>query len=300
MKKRSGGEVLVLIMLTVLAQTAAAFADETGSGQLYRRTYANGPALDYYLYLPAGQARPGRVLVSVHGISRNVDEHLWALRDLSNAYGVALLIPRFDKIEFDDYQRLGRRGHGSRADLALLGVLREVAGDFGLDTRKVDLFGFSGGAQFAHRFAMAYPQRVAHLSLASAGWYTWPDQTTAYPLGLGSVSSLPGVRMKLREMLGVPTHVLVGARDIARTESLNQNPRIDRIQGRNRVQRATKWVNAMLAFAEQQEIEARISLTILPGTAHSFRRAVTRGKLVEALIDNFGYRHVAASHDTDS
>ena len=47
------------------------------------------------------------------------------------------------------------------------------------------LFGFSGGAQFAHRYVLAHPDRVAAAGIGAAGWYTFPDSATPYPYGLG-------------------------------------------------------------------------------------------------------------------
>ena len=42
----------------------------------------------------------------------------------------------------------------------------------GIDTRRINLFGFSGGAQFAHRYAMAHPGSVNALVLTAPGWFT--------------------------------------------------------------------------------------------------------------------------------
>ena len=67
-----------------------------------------------------------------------------------------VIAPLFDAAGFPDYQRLGRRGLGSRADLALIALVDDVLSSRGLQSRKLHLFGHSGGAQFTHRFVIAH------------------------------------------------------------------------------------------------------------------------------------------------
>ncbi|HHI76879.1 MAG TPA: hypothetical protein ENJ94_06875, partial [Gammaproteobacteria bacterium] len=57
------------------------------------------PSLPCALYLPDAARPPRRLLVSVHGISRNAEEHLQEGLPLAAAYGVALLVPRFSAFD---------------------------------------------------------------------------------------------------------------------------------------------------------------------------------------------------------
>ena len=75
------------------------------------------------------------------------------------------------------------------------------------------LTGYSGGAQFAHRYAFAYPRRVAALAVCAAGWYTFPDPGLVYPHGLRLGGRLPGVTFNPAAILRVPAVAFVGARD---------------------------------------------------------------------------------------
>jgi len=260
------------------------------SGSVYRFIQAgtaDQPDLPYYLYLPAGEAQPQRVLVAVHGISRNVDEHLAAMRSWADEYATALVLPVYDKLDFHDYQRLGRSAYGARADLPLLRALDDIASMFGIDTERVALFGFSGGAQFAHRFALMHGARVSALGLASAGWYTWPDPEQAYPFGMADAMGLPGAGPDIDRLLQIPTCVFVGERDTQRDRALNTATRIDTLQGRNRVERAHNWSSAMRGLALSRGIDSRMRLQLLPHTRHSYLKAVTRGQLMSRLFSCF-------------
>ena len=169
--------------------------------------------LPYKAFVPRDPHPGGRVLVSIHGVSRNAREHLDLLRPYAEHHGATLIVPSFAAGSYPDYQRMGRRGRGPRADLALIRLLNDVCRRSGLATDCVDMFGFSGGAQFAHRFALAHPQRVRRLALGAAGWYTMPDDSLRYPYGTGDSSGLDGVRLNAIAAARLPTLVLIGERD---------------------------------------------------------------------------------------
>jgi pimeloyl-ACP methyl ester carboxylesterase len=228
----------------------------------------------YYQYIPARGAIPGRTLVSVHGISRNARDHARLLAPLAESYGTTLIAPYFDDDLFSDYQRLGRRGRGERADLALNEIVIDALGMPA--PPKIRLFGYSGGGQFAHRYALAYPHRVAALALAAPGWFTFPDVDRPYPYGLGLDDSLPGIHFDPDEFLRIPTLVLVGAHDIERNASLRRSRRLDRFQGRDRVARGKRWIRAMKHAARERGYNTRYRFRCLPNTDHDFVASMTR------------------------
>jgi pimeloyl-ACP methyl ester carboxylesterase len=251
----------------------------------------SAPHLTYHLSLPRERHPEGRILVAVHGVSRNAEEHIELLRPLAERYGVLLVAPVFAADRFRDFQRLGRKGRGPRADLALIRVLNELNTATGWDTSKVDIFGFSGGAQFAHRFALAHPQRVRRLALGAAGWYTMPDDTLRYPYGSGDVSGLDAVRLNAVAAARLPTIVLVGERDDRNDdEELNRSQIVCVSQGDTRLRRAQTWTRAMNIFAAGRGEPEQVSLVTLPGVAHSFRDAVIEGGLAAHV-----FRHCYAA-----
>jgi len=217
------------------------------------------------------------LVVAVHGVSREARQQIELLRPCAEAAGLALLAPLFDAETFADYQRLGRRSFGPRADLALIELIERFEERSARRFDRLLLVGYSGGAQFVHRFVMAHPERVAAAVCAAAGWYTTPDRARRFPRGLRTGGLLPGVRLEPRRFLRVPTLVAVGAQDLGRDESVRTEARLDAEQGRNRVERARTWVRAMREAAERCGLASRIDYVELPGVAHSFPECVEAG-----------------------
>ncbi len=197
------------------------------------------------------------------------------------------MAPHFSRPRFRDYQRLGRGGRGARADQALERLVEEVARETHARAGRVFLFGYSGGGQFVHRYVMAHPQRVAAAVVGSAGWYTFPDAERRYPRGIRTRGDLAGVRFEPDAFLRVPLLVTVGERDVERDASLRQSEALDREQGRNRVERAERWVEAMREAARQQGLPPAVALRRLEGVGHSFEDNVERGALAKLAFEHF-------------
>ena len=273
--------------LALLRGAAARPSSRTGHGGVGVRFEA-GPedGVPYALFVPA-KVRPGsRVVVTVHGISRNATEHAAAFAPAAAHAGRIVVAPLFAEHSHTRYQMMA--GGGRRADHALLATLDDVAALTGADVSAIDLFGFSGGAQFAHRFAMLHPGRVARLGLASAGWYTFPDRREPYPYGLQS-SGRKAQRMvrRLAAFLRIPKLVLVGECDTERDVALRQQPLVDSHQGQTRVERAARWARAVRAAAVRCGAHGEVRFRVLPGCGHSFEECVARGGLAEQVMGWF-------------
>ncbi len=284
---------LATLLLACLALAAAGCEGEAWPtaaeapitpGELSPRTAPGAPPLPYFVYVPRAGGSGSRLLVSVHGISRNAAEHAHGFVELAERRGVVLAIPLFREPPFADYQRLGRRKRGARADLALERMIDEVGRHTGARTDAFYLFGHSGGAQFAHRFAMAHPERVAAVAASSAGWYTLPDPDFPYPDGLRQTDALPGVRFDPRAFLRVPVLVSVGELDLRRGDSLRHEARLDERQGRNRLERAARWSESMNRAAAALELPPPTTLIVVPGVGHDFGTHLDRGDLAERVF----------------
>ena len=228
-----------------------------------------GPGLRYALRLPPEPGADTPVFVAIHGISRNALDHFNAFAGLAQSRQAIVIAPLFDAAGFPDYQRLGRRGLGSRADLALIALVDDVLASRGLQSRKLHLFGHSGGAQFTHRFVIAHSQRVARYAISAAGWYTFPDESADYPYGLREPPD--GLDMTCQPLfLSVPGCVFVGMRDQRRGPSLRQRERVDTQQGTTRIERAMRWTAAMNSRARELGLPEPLQLRRLPDTGHSF------------------------------
>jgi len=242
----------------------------------------------YFLYAPRDLRPDSPLVVSIHGISRNAREHVAAFTKLADRYGAVVLAPVFTDYRYGDYQRLGRRGRGSRADLALQRLASHVIFEWGLASAKFYLYGHSGGAQFAHRYAMAYPRDVAGLGLSAAGWYTLPDPDLPYPYGIKPTSDSYGLTLDADEFLRVPACVFVGEDDVGRDGAFNRSEKLDLMQGRNRIERAAYWVESMNRAAGALGYNTRYALHILPDADHDFEELVDAGlarELFACLFD---------------
>lgn len=233
--------------------------------------------LPFALHASPG-ARGGTCLVAVHGISRNADEIEAHFKPLADHYGSVLVVPVFDAHRFPDYQRLGRRGPA--ADLALIRLLERLQANGVIASRKVLMFGHSGGAQFVHRFAMAHPGQVARYVASAAGWYTMPDPTVAFPHGIGHCTERADLRLRPEAFLTVPGEVLVGLRDVSGGPSLHRSGALDAAQGTNRLQRARCFVAAMARAAEARGMTPPLRLSTIADAAHRFRGLARRGGIV--------------------
>ena len=246
-------------------------------------------------------ARSMAPLIAVHGISREAKDHATLLAHSICATGRTVIAPLFDKKTWRRYQRAVV---GGRADLALLDLLTRLETEAAPCTHSAPdgsfhLFGFSGGAQFAHRFSMLHPHRVRTLTLASAGWYTFPDDAP-FPYGFGSGqekaqsahATAPAhatdwggeMAANLPSFLRIPTHVTVGARDCVIDKNTRQGAAIDRQQGRTRIGRARKWTRAIETAAQKSGASSNVTFSILPGCGHGFAECVRKGELDRVIL----------------
>lgn len=245
------------------------------------------PEARYFLALPQAVSRNTAVLVTVHGISRNAREHARTFARYCNRLGWAVVAPLFTRSAFARYQQLGfdRDRSRPRPDLALNAILDEVTELTGARTDRHYMFGFSGGGQFVQRYSMVHPGRVAAAALGAPGWYTFPDPDAPFPRGLRIDPTSTGFMLAPEMAQRIPTAVFVGERDVARDDSLNMAPKIDRQQGRTRPERAGRWVAAMREAAGARGLATRYELGILPDCGHSFSECVSVGRLDAKVVE---------------
>jgi poly(3-hydroxybutyrate) depolymerase len=248
-----------------------------------RRVLRTDPGQEYFVAVPSAGGHGAPLFVAVHGISRNAIEQAKMFSSFCEANGVVLVAPHFSAEKHSDYQRLGRAGRGDRADVVLNSIIEETSWLTGASTTQVYLFGYSGGAQFAHRYLMAYPHRVARAVIASAGWYTFPDRGKRFPYGIRPNRHLPSVRFDPEEFLRVPVAVLVGELDTT-SVGLRRTARVDRQQGETRVERARNWVEAMQAAARAYRLDPQVSFEQMPGGDHSFKDLMKQSQLGERVF----------------
>lgn len=259
--------------------------DSLPVGRVVLRNAGNRKALRYYLYLPRDPRPDLPLFVAVHGISINARAQARLFAPWAEAMGAVLVAPQFDPEIFGDYQRLGRPGLGERADLAFNAMLTDIEGQLQRAAAPACLFGFSGGAQFVHRYTMAWPERVHRQVLVAPGWFTFPDRRQRYPWGIARLDGLQDLKLDPRRFLRVPVRVMVGEKDRLRDASLRQSGRVDRRQGQTRIERARRWVAAMRREAWALGLETPIEFMLLEGCRHDFEQCMRTGGLGEKTFD---------------
>lgn len=252
-------------------------------GVVLQRTLQADLHQKYYLYIPHSGGNNAKIFITVHGISRNASEHAKKFADYAEEFGVVLIAPYFPSDRFPDYQRLGRKG--KRADKALNKIVSEVVQLTGANAKKLYLFGYSGGAQFVHRYMLAYPHHVAKIVLGAPGWYTLPNPILTFPIGIQQSQSLPQVQFNPALFLHIPACVLVGEKDNRRDADLNKSAKIDKLQGRTRIERGRHWVEEMTYQARAKGLSTTYAFHLLPNSPHSFSISMKRGGMGEKTFD---------------
>jgi pimeloyl-ACP methyl ester carboxylesterase len=174
----------------------------------------------YCLYVPRafapGGARSLPVLALVHGSDRRPQQLRDEFAGFCEEHACIALAPLFPAgieapDEFDGYKYLG--GGDLRYDLVLLAMLDEVQAVYGARTGRFLLFGFSGGAHFAHRFLLLHPGRLLAVSIAAPGAVTLLDRRRDWPAGIRGMDRLFGAGPDLSQLARVPVQLVVGSMD---------------------------------------------------------------------------------------
>lgn len=238
--------------------------------------------------MPNSFERKRPPLVVLHGIGRDADAMEQAFGDDAVAAGRVLIVPRFAEEDWPVFQRIDR----ARPDRALLALFAEVRATLSLQSGQVELFGFSGGAQLAHRFAMLLPHCVARLHIASPGWFCLPDTGAAFPAGLADAPvkrrRSPGIasamRAQIANYLRLPVQVYVGSKDTMNDQALRNDPVIDATQGVNRRERAETYVHHFKKAATARGISPNIGLTLLKNRSHDFIQCAKQAALPQLVL----------------
>ncbi|CAK4024062.1 Hypothetical predicted protein [Lecanosticta acicola] len=208
-------------------------------GKIPFRSCKTDPRVSYTLYVPEKYKKvhealqrkdlahiPPRLplVVNVHGTRRDATGCRDSLITFADAHGVAILAPLFpaamdNPLDLDSYKFL--RSQSLRSDAVMLDILNEVSHMFpGVATDPIILVGFSGGAQFAHRFMYLHPERIAAVAIAAPGSVTKLESRENWPEGIGNVDEVfPGQGVDLEGIRRIgDVRLSVGAEDRGQDE----------------------------------------------------------------------------------
>ncbi|KAF8129665.1 poly aspartic acid hydrolase [Mycena galopus ATCC 62051] len=219
---------------------------------------------------------PLPLLVLIHGTRRQSQSLLASFAPFADAHHVALLAPLFpagivDPSDVHNYKGVLYTPKGSdagtdsiRFDLVLLGMLAQAARVWHVDVARVWMHGFSGGAQFVHRFVYLHAGRVRGASVGAPGAVTHAGEEGQWPRGLGDVEAVFRIRVDWDAVRRVKMLIVVGERD---TDGAGL--RKDEKAGKNRVERA-RYLHSGLVAAGVEKAE----LVVVAGMGHDGGKCV--------------------------
>ena len=178
------------------------------------------PGMAYYVFVPLQlllrRATEAPLIVSVHGSSRNARDYRDYFAKLAQANDAVVLAPLFPMdmtkpIPDQAYTTLAPEP--PRADLVLIDMIDELAQLLSMRFSKTLMFGFSGGAQFAHRFCYLHPERVQAVSIGAPGFVTLPWRHKAWWTGVADMEQRFGRAYDAQALSQVAVQTVIGALD---------------------------------------------------------------------------------------
>jgi len=225
----------------------------------------------YCLYV-GRTPRRRNLLAYCHGHHRRHYYLLNALRQLADACGYVVLCPLFPGNllrdgNLDGYKYL--REEGVNYDEIFMDIVDEVREAINFEETRILLGGFSGGGQFAHRFAYLHPDFIQALSIAAPGTVTLPDPTIPWWAGLGAAENVFGLEIDADRLKAIDIQLVVGAADDdAEDARFSPSSRYwlpeASLTGSTRVER----LQALHQALEARGVAAR--LDVVPGAGHHF------------------------------
>lgn len=178
------------------------------------------PRFSYMMYVPRDYDEDGDqqypLVVLVHGTERGPHYYLEQNVEFAEENDVILLAPLFPVgthggLELENYKLIDFEG--TRYDLILLSMVDEVRSKYRIDGDKFNLFGFSGGGHFSHRFFYLHPHRLNALSIGAPGMITFIDNDNDWWVGTRNLYWRFNAYMNLDAMREVDVHMVVGSED---------------------------------------------------------------------------------------
>lgn len=235
-------------------------------------SYRRDARFSFALARPDDTASPLRgFVVGVHDSERQWECFLEGFGRFAIEHHFAVVVPIFTEGPLGDGNPDGYKlliEQELRYDRILNGMLDQAAMHTSCREPVVMMHGYSGGAQFVHRYLLLHPERLAGVSIAAPGEVTLPDDSLVWWAGVGDAQSLFERPVDWGAVSQVPIHLAVGERDES-TEQLSVQPpsrfwkdELERLNS-NRKDRLNTLHRAL------SEVGAMSQLEILPGVGHS-------------------------------
>ncbi|SEQ10612.1 hypothetical protein SAMN05428969_1996 [Devosia sp. YR412] len=235
------------------------------------------PRFSFTLYVPPELHADTPILVAIHGNMRNLIATRDAFADLARWKNVVVVAPLFPHGVLGDDNKDGFKfiKEGSiRYDDLLLEIVEQAKQHCGLRARKFALFGFAGGGQFAHRFALLHPHRLWAASIAAPGSVTLLDDSKKWWVGIKDVNEVLGMEIDREALARLPIHLVVGDADV--DPGTNDQSHVWMPGGRDAGETAMERLRSLEASLRAQGVEVEFS--VMPRKGHVLADLVPASK----------------------
>lgn len=285
------------IFVFIIALSHGGLAQALPSGKSQLSMEVDGVAIEIHTYKPPGY-RGGPLLVTLHGLGRNVSGYRDYVVPLADRHGLLVVAPLFDRERFPvwRYQTGGLvRDQKSAGDFKvepkekwtgqlLLDLIDAVRTAEGRSDIPYYIVGHSAGGQALSRFAAFIPNTARRIVIANPATYLWPSRSERFPFGFGGLPDFLSNDETIRRYLAQPITILLGTADVNRGPTLNVREGAEK-QGPNRYERGLNAFRAAQQIARDKGWEFNWRLVQVPGVAHSARRMYAAAEADAAIFD---------------
>lgn len=238
------------------------------------------PRFSYTLYVPpVVEDRSVHVdlVVVMHGTGRQFAAYRDAFAEFGRWLNCVILCPLFPANVCGDDNRDGFKHlieQDIRYDSVLLGMVDEVGKIYGRDFHRFALFGYSGGGQFANRFAYVHPERLWAVSIGAPGSVTLIDEKRDWWVGLNGFAARFGKPFDVEALRRVPVQMVVGQADVETWEITHRPGGRHYMAGANDAG-TTRPERLRTLAASFRDAGVRVRFDELPNVAHNGMQAVS-------------------------
>lgn len=245
---------------------------DLGKTSIY--AFKNDQRFSYCAYVPTSykpdQKNDHNLIVVIHGSDRNnqtLRDHFAAFAEENNCIILSPLFPCGIE-DFDDKDNYKYIAYNElRFDDLLLGLIDDMSLKYKIKWPKFSLFGFSGGAHFAHRFLLLHPERLHSIAIASPGSVTLINDQKNWWVGTADLEQKFGKKINLPHLKSVKIHLSIGLDDLNTNGITHALGSAHWMEGANDA--GTDRVEKLHSLYDNyKSLGLNVSLTTLPKTAH--------------------------------
>ncbi|MGU3575545.1 alpha/beta hydrolase [Brucellaceae bacterium C25G] len=241
-----------------------------------------------YAFLPAASVKQAPLVIVTHGSDRDWKGIVEYMREGLGAHHASILAPFFPaqldgEAHGDGYKFLYSQGIDYIA--LMQAMLNDAFETYGKPTA-IYLLGFSGGAQFAQRYALFCGADLSGLVLAAPGGVTLLDETLEWWPGLQGAEDAVGYKPDLVSFKRLPVEIIIGDQDMSaglvdRPAGVPHGTAFSGFAGATRIERARRL------HVDLSVNEVRCGYHELSGVAHELKPTTLKAaELISHWIDD--------------